>query len=105
MDEPNIVKTTYSEQATILFDEPGGRVRAFFRRIGRKLGLISRARPALSLFQQNMCAYRFETDDGRVSIVPMSRELARDAAFDAEAVAREQAVEALGKIAPQSSTN
>lgn len=95
MNDPNIVKITYSEQATLFPEERGDRVRRFVRHWLRRWKLIAPP-PALNLFQSNMAAFRFETDDGRVCIVPFTKELIDDVGMSqAEAFALETALEKL----------
>lgn len=97
MDEPNIISVDYSEQATLFESEPGGRLRQWLRRALRRWGLM-KPQPSLNLFQANMGAFRFLTDDGRVCIVPVTRELIDDASIDAEAFAREMAIPKLREL-------
>jgi hypothetical protein len=94
----NIVRTEFSNQATLPPPaESGGPLRHLLRRVLRWFGFIAPAPGPLSLFQHNMGAYRFETDDGRVSIVPVSMELVHDSEVGAEHLAREAAVRELSR--------
>lgn len=81
------------EGGPLIVPSDAGRLRrAVLTRLLRS-GLAKRRR-LRRLFWRNL-AYKFRTDDGRVCLVPVSRELLEDAAFDVETHARQMALTSL----------
>jgi hypothetical protein len=88
--DPNIVKTGFSTNAML----PAPSVEGWLRRRLVRLGLKETLRPELrSAFAQNKGVYRFETDDGRVAIVPVSL-----GAGNVEGIARDMAIDQLRSL-------
>ncbi len=93
----NIIKTEVSREAIITAPEPSGRLERWARQVLRRGGLLGPPK-ILNLFQAGLVLYRFETDDGRFALVPMTIEMYEDVEHP-EAIAREQALEALADLA------
>lgn len=95
MNEP--AKVSFSREATIDYGPAGGRLERLVRRLFR----WPERRRIQSLFQRDEVAFRFETDDGRVAIVPMDRpEYERLGHDRAQAEAYRLAQPALAELRP-----
>lgn len=91
-----IVEVKYQEEATLIEQGP---TPSRLRRLLQWLRLVKPEPPVvMNLFQRDLGAYRFLTDDGRACIVPVSKQLVEDSAIDAEALAREIALPRLAAL-------
>jgi len=86
------IRSDFSDCATIYEEAPESR----FRRLMVWLGVKDRLDPwPISLFTRNEGAWRFETEDGRVALVPLSMEVVESEFDRGQAAARRLAVRQL----------
>jgi len=86
------VRSDFSDSGTIYEAAPD----PLLRRLLVWPGVKDKLDPyTISLFTRNQGAWRFETDDGRVTVVPLSMEVVERLADRGEVVARECAIQQL----------